>query len=41
MKMSKHVGVVAVAVMFTAGMAVAQIQGTIVTTEDRRIEGTL
>ena len=41
MKMSKHVGVVAVAAMFTAGMAVAQIQGTIVTTEDRRIEGTL
>lgn len=41
MKMSKHVGVVAVAVMFSAGMAAAQIQGVITTPEGRKIEGAI
>ena len=42
MKMSKHTGVVAVALtVFTAGAAWAQIQGVITTPEGRKIEGTI
>jgi len=42
MKMSKHTAVVAaVLTMFSAGAAMAQIQGVITTPEGRKIEGTI